>query len=69
MTSRLDNSHFIFVFGRFDFFRGGAGIHQPLYHTILDKLHTLPGYTLSIERTSRLERMSDIVPDIDVVAE
>ena len=48
---------------------GCARINQLLRHAVFHQLYALARDTFAIEASARLQRMRDIVPDSDVVAE
>src|SRR5208282_3066027 len=64
-----DGTDLVSVFRPLHLLGGGAGIHQALDHAVFDQLHFLTAYSFSVERWARLQRVSNVVPDIDVLAE
>ena len=48
---------------------GCARVNQLLRHAVFHQLYVLARHTFAIEASARLQRMRDIIPDGDVVAE
>src|ERR671925_1226773 len=69
MARRLDGTHLILVFRLSHLLGGGSGIDQPLDDSVFHQLHTLSARPLAIERCPGLQRMGDIVSEVNVLAE
>src|SRR5215470_2924358 len=69
MTGRLNRSYLARPRGFAHFLCGPAGIHQAADNSVFDQLYTLAPDALSIEGSACLERMVNIVGDLDVVSE
>ena len=69
VTRRLDRTDFILVFRLLHSLRGGARIDNLLHYSVFDQGHPLPLTPSPSNGEPGLQRMSNIVPDGDVVAE
>ena len=69
VTSGLDPSNLLFVFGSLHLLCGGSCVDQLLDNSILDQMHPLAADPFAIKRRAGLQRMADVVNDVYVVAE
>ena len=69
MTCSQDGTDLVGKFGIANLFCSGAGMDELADYSVLDELHGLAVDAFAIERRAGLQRMRNVVPDIDVVAE
>src|SRR5579864_987266 len=68
VSGRLNRTGFVVILRLLHSSRGRTGIHDAFDDPILHQRHCFPGHTFSIEGRSRLQRMSYVVNDRDVVS-
>src|SRR6185369_3630270 len=68
VTGWLHGTDLVFMLGGPHFLRGSTGISQTLDYAIFYQLQTLARRAFSVVGRAGLQRVGDVIPDVNVVA-